>query len=270
MLALPRSQSKKYLKDRDIDLKSMSKVAPELYAQFISKEENPRLLLCLNIQKKEEDREYRRLCLESIQEELERLNNSLGKNKTVTSRDEAMKIVGMILRQNFTRKYFRVKTVTSFKNPLGFEIQYQLKTALLAEEEKLDGTFMICSNEQSYEEEKLIQVYKNLSQGERAFKVIKNDLDIRSINHRKPIRVEGHVYLCVLAYFITKVMEYIATQRKLNKSAPKILRELSQIALIEIHLPLGQKKYSLTTLQEEHKKILNVFQIKNIEIPTVG
>ena len=54
--------------------------------------------------KREEDREYRRLGLASIQEELERLNNSLGKNKVITSRDEAMKRVGMILGENFTRK----------------------------------------------------------------------------------------------------------------------------------------------------------------------
>ena len=84
--------------------------------------------------------------------------------------------------------------------------------------------------------------------------MIKNELDIRPINHYKPVRVEGHVYLCVLAYFITKVIEHIAHQKKLNKSAPKILRELSQVALIEIHLPDGQKKYSLTTMQEEHKE----------------
>jgi len=270
VMALPRIQSKKYLKDRDINLKSMRKITTDLYAQFIPGGENQRLLLCLNTQKREEDREYRQFCLQSIQEQLERLNNSLGKNKTITSRDEAMKRVGMILKENFARKYFRVVTVNSSKNPLGFEIQYQLKTAQIEEDEKLDGTFMICSNEQSYEDEKLIQVYKNLSQVERAFKVIKNELDIRPINHYKPVRVEGHVYLCVLAYFITKVIEYIAHQKKLNKSAPKILRELSQIALIEIHLPDGQKKYSLTTMQEEHKEIFKAFQIKNVEIPDVG
>ncbi len=62
------------------------------------------------------------------------------------------------------RKYFRVVTVNSSKNPLGFEIQYQLKTAV-EEDEKLDGTFMICSNEQSYEDEKLIQVLQKLKPG---------------------------------------------------------------------------------------------------------
>ncbi len=173
--------------------------------------------------KREEDREYRRLGLASIQEELERLNNSLGKNKAITSRDEAIKRVGMILGENFTRKQFWVKTVNSSKNFLGFEIQYQLKTA------------------QMEEDEKLIQVYKKLSQVERTFKVIKNDLDIRPINHRQPIRVKGPVYLRVLSYFITKVIEYIANQKKLNKSTPKILRELSQIGLIDINLPDGQK-----------------------------
>jgi len=72
------------------------------------------------------------------------------------------------------------------------------------------------------------------------------------------------------AFLFYQTHVYIANQKKLNKSAPKILRELSQIALIEIYLPDGQKKYSLTTMQEEHKEIFKAFQIKNVEIPDVG
>jgi len=54
VMALPRIQSKKYLKDRDINLKSMRKITTDLYAQFIPGGENQRLLLCLNTQKREE------------------------------------------------------------------------------------------------------------------------------------------------------------------------------------------------------------------------
>jgi len=98
---------------------------------------------------------------------------------------------------------------------------------------------------------------------------VKNDLDIRPVNHRKKVRVEGHVYICVLAYFITTAIEYIAMNKKLNKSARKILRHLSQISLLDINLPNGKKKYSITTVQKEHKKILNAYKIKRVEVPDV-
>jgi transposase len=269
IMALPRSWSKKFIKDSVIDEQTMRKIKEDLYAEFIPCSENQRLLLCLNTQKREEDRKYRAFCIQSIKEDLDKLNNSLGKNKSIATRDEAMKKAGMILKQNFARKYFKVETVDSPKNPLGFEIYYELKTAKIKSDEKLDGTFVIQSNEKDYDDEKLIKTYKNLSKVENAFKVLKNDLDIRPINHRKKIRVEGHVYICVLSYFITTVIEYIAMKKKLNKSARKILRQLSQISLIEINLPDGQKKYSITTVQKEHKKILNAYKIKRVEVPGV-
>jgi transposase len=269
VMAIPRAWSKKYIKDIAIDENAMRKIKEDLYAVFLPSSENQRLLLCLNTQKREDDRKYRTLCITIIKEELDKLNASLGKNKNITTRDEAMKRAGLILKLNFARKYFTVKTVDSSINELGFEIHYELKTAKIQSDEKLDGTFVILSNEETYDDEKLIKIYKNLSKVENAFKVLKNDLDIRPVNHRKEIRVEGHVYVCVLAYFIIAAIEYIAMDKKLNKSARKILRQLSQISLLEINLPDGKKKYSITTVQKEHKKILDAYKIKKIKVPDV-
>ena len=241
VMALPRSWSKKYIKDKAIDEQAMRKIKEGLYAEFIPCLENQRLLLCLNTQKREEDRRYREFCIQSIQEDLEKLNKSLGKNKSIATRDEAMKKAGIILKQNFARKYFKVETVDTPNNPLGFEIHYELNTTKIKSDERLDGTFVIQSNEKDYNDEKLIKTYKNLSKVENAFKVLKNDLDIRPINHRKKNHVEGHVYICVMAYFILTAIEYTAAKKKLDKSARKILRQLSQISLIEINF-LGAPK----------------------------
>ena len=170
--------------------------------------------MCLNTQKREDDSKYRMFCIEAIKEELDKLNNSLGKNRNITTRDEAMKRAGLILKLNYARKYFSVKTVDSSRNNLGFEIHYELNETKIKNDQKLDGTFVIQSNENNYDDEKLIKIYKNLSKVENAFKILKNDLDIRPLNHRKKIRVKGHVYVCVLAYFIITVIEYIAFHKK--------------------------------------------------------
>ncbi len=269
VMAIPRAWSRKHIKDTVIDEKAMRKIKEDLYVVFLPSIGNQRFLLCLNPQKREDDRNFRQLCIQAIKEELDKLNDSLGKNKNITTRDEAMKRAGLILKLNFARKYFSVKTVDSSKNSLGFEIHYEIKTRKIESDEKLDGSFVIQTNEETYSDKKLIKIYKDLSKVENAFRVIKNDLDIRPVNHWKQIRVEGHVYVCVLAYFITTVIEYIAKKKKINKSARKILRQLSQISLFDIKLPGGKKKYSITTLQREHKKLLNAYKIKKVEIPNV-
>jgi len=269
VMAIPRAWSKKYIKDITVDEKAMRKIQDDLYAVFLPFSENRRLLLCLNTQKREDDSKYRMFCIEAIKEELDKLNNSLGKNRNITTRDEAMKRAGLILKLNYARKYFSVKTVDSSRNNLGFEIHYELNETKIKNDQKLDGTFVIQSNENNYDDEKLIKIYKNLSKVENAFKILKNDLDIRPLNHRKKIRVKGHVYVCVLAYFIITVIEYIAFHKKLNKSARKILRQLCQIGLLDINLPDGTKKYLITTVQKEQKKLLTAYNIKKVDVPNV-
>ena len=151
----------------------------------------------------------------------------------------------------------------------GFKIYYELKETTIKSDEKVDGTFVIQSNEKNYDDEKLIMIYKNLNKVENAFKIIKNDLNIRPIHHYKEARVEGHVYVCVLAYFIINAIDYIARNKRLNRSARKILRQLSHISLLDINLPNGRKRYSITTIQSDHKKLLDAYNIKRVNIPNV-
>ena len=55
--------------------------------------------------------------------------------------------------------------------------------------------------------------------------------------HWKESRVRGRVYVCVIAYFIVTAIEYISKKANLNKSAQKILRQLSKVNILEINFP---------------------------------
>ena len=48
-----------------------------------------------------------------------------------------------------------------------------------------------------------MRAYKSLAQVERAFRCLKTvDLHVRPIYHRLDDRIRGHVFLCVLAYYV--------------------------------------------------------------------
>jgi len=269
VMAIPRAWTKKYLKNIAIDEKQMQKIKEELYATFIPSTDGHQLLLCLNTQKRKDDQQFRNQCIKTIKVELDKLNDSLGKNKNIKTRDEAMKRAGAISKLNSAGKYFAIKTVDNLKNNLGFSIEYEIKADKLKDDERLDGTFVIQTNEKKYADEKLIEIYKNLNKVENAFRIIKHDLDIRPMYHWKEERVKGHVYVCVIAYFIISAIEYLAKKANLNQSARKILQQLSKINLIEINLPDGKRKYSLTTVEKEQKEMLKIFKIKKLKIPGV-
>ena len=268
VMAIPRAWSKKYLKDVTIDEKQMIKIKDELYATWLSSSDN-KLLLCLNTAKKEDDTNYRNKNIKAIENELDKLSASIVKSKHIKTKDEAMKKAGIISKMNTAGKYFIIETIDSSNNQLGFELKYHLNQDKLYSDQKLDGTFVIQTNKEDYSDERLIEIYKNLSKVENAFKIIKNDLDIRPMYHWKESRVKGHIYICVISYFLIASIEYISKKNEMDKSAKKILRYLSEISLVDITLPDGKRKYSITKINEEQKQILAEFKIKKVEVPNV-
>lgn len=269
VMAIPRAWSKKYLKDITIDEDQMQEIQTALFVKFLPPVDGQRFLLCLNTEKRTDDTDYRNHCISIITEQLKILNESLSKNKHIKTRDEAMKKVGAILKLNKAGKYFEVKTKDSLDTSVGFVLEYWTNTEKIQSDQRLDGTFVIQTNHLDYEGDKLVKIYKNLNKVENAFRIIKNDLDIRPMYHRKEVRIKGHVYVCVLACFMMTAIEYIAQKKKINTSARKILRKLSKLGLIEIGLPNGETRYSTTTISEEQQAILKSFGIKKLSLPNV-
>ncbi len=59
----------------------------------------------------------------------------------------------------------------------------------------------------AYQIKQNIQVYKKQADIEHAFDIIKNVLDIRPVYHHNDDRVNGHVFVCVLAYAVARILE---------------------------------------------------------------
>lgn len=69
------------------------------------------------------------------------------------------------------------------------------------------------------------QFYKNLIKAERCFRMVKSDMNIRPIRHRKAQRIRSHIYLNYLALWIVKYIEKKWRARKITSEVPKKLRE---------------------------------------------
>ncbi len=51
--------------------------------------------------------------------------------------------------------------------------------------------------------DQVVAHYKSLSRVERAFRSLKTvDLQLRPIDHHKDDRIRGHVFICMLAYYV--------------------------------------------------------------------
>ena len=81
---------------------------------------------------------------------------------------------------------------------------YQRKTEQIETEAALDGIYVLrttCPTEQ-LTSQAVVRVYKQLKMAERAYRTIKDALDVRPIRHHLQERVEAHFFLFLLAYYL--------------------------------------------------------------------
>ena len=97
------------------------------------------------------------------------------------------------------KKHFEVQiTDTTFT--------YPRKTEQIETEAALDGIYVLRTSVPDTELStgEVVRSYKNLEQVERAFRTFKGpELEIRPIHHHLEDRVRAHVFLCMLAYYLT-------------------------------------------------------------------
>ena len=157
-----------------------------------------RLIVCRNPLVAAERTRKRQELLEATERDLQQIADRVQKG-TLTGASEIGLAVGPAVKRYKMRKHFDLHiTDHSFT--------FKRKTEQIHGEAALDGIYILrtglTENECSTSE--VVRSYKNLEQAERAFKTFKGpELQIRPIHHHLETRVRAHVFLCMLAYYLT-------------------------------------------------------------------
>ena len=75
----------------------------------------------------------------------------------------------------------------------------------IAHEAALDGLYVIrttCQTSRLSSSAAVVRTYKQLKLAERAFRTMKDQIEIRPIHHHLEDRVRAHALLCMLAYYV--------------------------------------------------------------------
>lgn len=225
-----------------------------LFSEYRPKD-GARYLVCLNPEKKKDDKIYREERIEKGEKKLEKIKHSVETGQ-LKDREKILKKAALALDKT-NRKYF------SYSCPKDGLFSYSLREEVLQEEQILDGIFIIKSTAFDLSPQELIRQYKNLAGVERAFKEIKDFLHLRPIRHHQDDRVRAHVFICVLSYLLEKIIEKRVRQAHLDITAREALDKLDDIRLAKNQIG---KKVFLCPVQgdAEHKRILDALGVKNI------
>lgn len=100
-----------------------------------------------------------------------------------------------------------------------------------------EGCYVLRSNVKNWTATELWQAYIQLTDAEAAFRIHKNDLELRPIWHQKEKRVHAHILVCFLAYVLWKCFGQMCKQAGLGDEPRKVIAELKNLQLTDVVLP---------------------------------
>ena len=128
--------------------------------------------------------------------------------------------------------------------------------AALRAKERLDGKFVVHSNDDTLSAEDMALGYKQLQRVEEAWRTLKSGIRLRPVYHWTPHRICAHVSLSVLALLLERVAEHHC-----NDTWRNIRDDLKQIKLAQLLSPNGTV-WQVTEPQKNAANRLKSLKIK--------
>jgi len=202
-------------------------------------ERRRRYVVCHNPQEEKRQRQHRAQVLKELEAELASLRDLGGGGHT--------KRVCQLRASGRYGKYLRL---TKGGKP-------QIDRSKIRFEERLDGKWVVHSNDDTLIPEDMALGYKQLMRVEEAWRTLKSGLRLRPVHHWAPHRIHAHVAIAVLALLLERVAEHACEDTWRN-----IRDDLRQIKLARLSGPNGDL-WQTTEPADVASNRLKLLQIDN-------
>src|SRR5438128_3657121 len=202
-----------------------------------------RLVVCRNPLVAEERARKREELLQATERALSEIAKRVEQG-TLAGAAEIGLAVGPALKRWRVGKHFQIEIAdTSFV--------YRRKQDQIETEAALDCIYVLRTSvpEAELEAPDVVRAYKQLKEVERAFRTLKGPLELRPIHHRLEDRVKAHVFLCMLAYYLTWHLRRAWKPLLFDDEQPP--RQPDPVAKARRSLPAEQKARSKRTTTGE-------------------
>ena len=177
-----------------------SALVPDQVAEIRSPEfPDERLLVCLNPRLQQERARKREELLQSTEQFLEQVAVKVRRGHKPWQGAAAInRRLGRELNRHKMEKHFEIELE-------GRQLSWSRKAAQIAAEARLDGIYVVRTSlsEETLGADAAVAAYKSLARVERAFRSLKTtQLEVRPLYVYSAEHVRGHVFLCMLAYYL--------------------------------------------------------------------
>lgn len=128
--------------------------------------------------------------------------------------------------QNDPHRFIARNVMTEDGEACTKEIPY-LNTDMIAEEEKYDSFYAVCTNLDEVGVDQIIRINKKRWEIEECFRIMKTEFKARPVYLRREDRIKAHFLTCFLALFIFRILEKKLDEKYTCERIIKTLREMT-------------------------------------------
>jgi transposase len=195
------------------------------------------VILCRSADRRSKERAMHDKFSQRIEEALGRLAARLARSKKHVDPTTVNRQIGRILQQNQrSAARFTIKLEPD-GSPAGFRLGVVYNDAFDNWAAVSEGAYLLRSNIDDWSDRQLWKAYIQLTQAEAAFRIQKDQLNLRPIWHQREDRVQAHILVCFLAFVLWKSLEMWQSRAGLGNSPRTILEELKRIQSQDVVLP---------------------------------
>jgi transposase len=161
-----------------------------------------------------------------FEEELSRIQASLGKPRGRKQYDKIIERIGKAKEKHKRISgCYDTEVIASEDGKTATKIQWKKKEESI--EKRLNGHYFLRTNLTEHTAEDLWNFYNSIRTVEEAFRFMKSSLGMRPVYHRKEARVDGHLWITVLAYHLIRSCLYQLQQQGVLYHWPTIRNRMS-------------------------------------------
>ena len=203
------------------------------------------------------ERGEREKAMQKVQEELEALKQRVEKGK-LKAPEKIGAAASRVLSRHHGFRYYAWELKDG-------QFHYFEHPQNLQQEEALEGKYIIQSEEQNLSPIEAVEIYKDLSEVERAFSRLKDVIEMRPIYHQTLPRLEAHIFIASLAFLLDRALEKKMKSTGIDLSSRQAWQMLRTVRVVDIDLGNGEHKQSVTQGSSRAAMILRTLGIRALD-----
>jgi transposase len=197
-------------------------------AMRVEREDGEVELYCHSQRKEAKEKAMEEKFSSRLEAELNYLAEGLHKPRRLKQAKKICEKIGK-LRQKYSRasRYYEITTETDEAGDKVTAIDYKRIAPKEEDPHAHPGVYCLRSNQMDWDEQQLWSTYTMLTDLEAVFRSLKSELGMRPVYHQKTHRVEGHIFITLIAYNLVHQIRRRLKKQGIDDSWEKIRTTMS-------------------------------------------